>query len=146
MRKQFLAAIALAIPFGFPAAWAQPADPDVVQSQANPPGDRPVSDVPPNPATAGSQVPAAMPADTSYRGGPNPGALTSPPAEAFNKQYPLCSATIQDSCVNPREAGMHYGNRPLAYWPGRPDSELRATGYDAGWQRASRHIPKRPRN
>jgi hypothetical protein len=32
---------------------------------------------------------------------------------------------MQDSCVNPREAGLNYGNRPLNYWPGQPASEMK---------------------
>lgn len=142
MRKQFLAAMALAIPFALSAApAAASAQPDVVETQANPPGDRPASDVPPDPATASVPVPATMPQDPGYRGGPYAGALSAPPPEAMGKDYPLCSATRQDSCVNPREAGMNYGNRPLAYWPGEP-----ASARGSGWHRASRHIPKRPRH
>ena len=145
MRKQFLVAMALAIPFGISAAAAQPADQHVVQTQANPPGDRPVSEAPPNPATAGSPVSAAMPADPGYRGGPYAGALTSPPPEAMNKNYPLCSTSVQDECVNPREAGMHFGKVPLAYWPGQPASELKGSHFGGGWHRASRHIARRVR-
>lgn len=147
MRKQFLAAIALAIPFGISAALAAPAgEPGVIQTQANPPGDRPVSYVPPDPATADSPVPAAMPADASYHGGPYVGALAPPPPEAFNKHYPLCSATVRDECINPRQAGRNFGNRPLAYWPGQPASEMNGSGYAGGGHRASRYIPKRPRD
>lgn len=39
-------------------------------------------------------------------------------------EYPVCSATVTDSCVNPREAGKNYGNVPLKYWPGKPASEM----------------------
>jgi hypothetical protein len=42
-----------------------------------------------------------MPADPGYRAGPYKGALTPPPAGAFNKVYPVCSRTIRDSCINP---------------------------------------------
>ena len=42
-------------------------------------------------------------------------------------EYPPCKGDIQDSCVNPREAGLNYGNRPLNYWPGQPASEKAAT-------------------
>lgn len=49
---------------------------------------------------------------------------TTTAATRANGQYPLCSATVQDSCVNPREAGKNYGNRPLNYWPGKPASEI----------------------
>jgi hypothetical protein len=41
------------------------------------------------------------------------------------RAYPLCSRTVTDSCINPREAGRRHGNTPLPYWPGRPASEMR---------------------
>jgi hypothetical protein len=50
------------------------------------------------------------------------GNLTPPPASAQNKEYPVCRGAVQDSCVNPREAGLNYGNRPLKEWPGEPAS------------------------
>lgn len=37
--------------------------------------------------------------------------------------YAVCSATVTDSCINPRQAGLDFGNRPLASWPGHPASE-----------------------
>ena len=75
---------------------AAPAD----QVQANPRGEGPASATPPNPDTASSAVPPAQPADPSYSAGPYKGALTAPPAEAMNKEYPVCSRTVQDSCRN----------------------------------------------
>lgn len=39
-------------------------------------------------------------------------------------EYPPCRGDMQDNCVNPREAGLNYGNRPLGYWPGQPASEI----------------------
>jgi hypothetical protein len=39
-------------------------------------------------------------------------------------EYPPCKGDVQDSCINPREAGLNYGNRPLNYWPGKPASEI----------------------
>ncbi len=35
----------------------------------------------------------------------------------------VCTKTVQDSCINPREAGLDWGNRPLDHWPGKPGSE-----------------------
>lgn len=46
---------------------------------------------------------------------------TAPPPK---EEYPLCSAEVQDGCVNPRAAGKNYGNVPLDYWPGKPASEI----------------------
>jgi hypothetical protein len=54
-----------------------------------------------NPVHAGDATPPAMPADPDYHGAPYVGALTAPPAEAMNKDYPLCSATVSDDCRNP---------------------------------------------
>ena len=45
-------------------------------------------------------------------------------ASPATREYPPCRGEVQDSCINPREAGLNYGNRPLNYWPGRPASEI----------------------
>jgi len=37
-------------------------------------------------------------------------------------EYPVCKGDVQDSCIQPREAGLNYGNVPLDYWPGEPAS------------------------
>lgn len=76
---------------------SSPAD----QVQANPQGEGMPSATPPNPASADSLVPPTMPADPSYNAGPYKGALSAPPADAMNKDYPVCSRKIQDSCRNP---------------------------------------------
>ena len=39
------------------------------------------------------------------------------------KMVDVCSATKMDSCINPREAGLKYGNNPMGDWPGHPASE-----------------------
>ena len=49
---------------------------------------------------------------------------TTPAATNANGNYPPCKGAVQDHCVNPREAGLNYGNRPLNHWPGRPASEI----------------------
>lgn len=38
--------------------------------------------------------------------------------------YDVCMTESQDSCINPRAAGLKWGNRPLSYWPGKPASEM----------------------
>jgi hypothetical protein len=38
--------------------------------------------------------------------------------------YVVCTALVQDSCINPRDAGLNWGARELSYWPGRPASEI----------------------
>jgi hypothetical protein len=82
------------------AAFAQPADAPVVETQANPPGEGVPTATPPDPATAAEPVAPAQPADPNYNAGPYKGALTSPPPAAANKVYPVCSRTVTDSCRN----------------------------------------------
>jgi hypothetical protein len=79
--------------------------PAAIQTQANPTGNGGYAFIPPDPATADSPVPAAMPADPAYHGGPYTGALTPPPAAAMDKTYPRCSATLHDNCTNRDQAG-----------------------------------------
>ena len=38
--------------------------------------------------------------------------------------YKVCKGEVQDSCINPRTAGLNFGARDLQYWPGRPASEI----------------------
>lgn len=38
--------------------------------------------------------------------------------------YGVCTPEQQDNCINPREAGLNFGNVPLDYWPGQPASEM----------------------
>ena len=40
------------------------------------------------------------------------------------KEYQVCGGDVTDGCINPREAGLNYGNRALDYWPGKPASEM----------------------
>ena len=40
------------------------------------------------------------------------------------KTYDVCMTKDQDACINPRAAGLKWGNRPLGYWPGRPASQM----------------------
>lgn len=41
-----------------------------------------------------------------------------------DKVYDICVGERQDSCINPRDAGLDFGNRELDYWPGKPGSEF----------------------
>lgn len=79
--------------------------PATPMTQANPPGEGMPTTGVPNPSAAAQAVPPAMPADSGYQGGPYKGALTPAPADAMAKSYPVCSASVQDSCVNRGEAG-----------------------------------------
>ena len=40
------------------------------------------------------------------------------------QEYKLCSKTVTDSCINPRDAGFDWGGVELDYWPGKPASEI----------------------
>ena len=37
----------------------------------------------------------------------------------------VCNEMKKDSCVNPREAGLNFGNNPVQNWPGKPASEMK---------------------
>lgn len=39
------------------------------------------------------------------------------------KTYDVCMRKDQDGCINPRAAGLNWGDRPLTYWPGEPASK-----------------------
>jgi len=41
------------------------------------------------------------------------------------KTYDVCTAKDQDGCINPRAAGLKWGNRALDYWPGQPASSMK---------------------
>ena len=105
MRRLILAGVAaLALGGAGQPLFAQTADmgqPAPIQLQANPTGPGTPSATPPNPATANSPVPPAMPADPNYHAGPYVGALTPPPPEAMNKTYPVCTRKLRDNCTNP---------------------------------------------
>jgi len=115
-----IAASTAALALGSSLALAQPADapaqPPVVETQANPPGEGVPTATPPNPATAADPVAPAEPADPDYHAGPYKGALTAPPAEALNKTYPVCSRTVQDNCQNRGEGGAPGKSRALPYY------------------------------
>lgn len=36
----------------------------------------------------------------------------------------VCMTQEQDNCINPRAAGLNWGDRPLEYWPGQPASQM----------------------
>lgn len=74
-----------------------PADPNAAQPTGAVPADTGMT-----PAPAGVPQDPAAPVGTSANPVTVGGNVTPPPAEA--KDYPLCSKTVQDSCVNPSEA------------------------------------------
>ncbi|MBA4803395.1 MAG: hypothetical protein H2038_01955 [Brevundimonas sp.] len=36
--------------------------------------------------------------------------------------YPVCQREGEDSCIQPRAAGLGWGDRPMQRWPGAPAS------------------------
>ena len=74
--------------------------------------------------TAQAATTGAMTASTMEPGSVSTAVRATTPSASMTKDYPLCSRAVTDSCINPREAGKNYGNRPLNYWPGRPASEI----------------------
>ncbi len=36
----------------------------------------------------------------------------------------VCTPQKQDSCINPRDAGLDQGRPEINYWPGKPASEI----------------------
>jgi len=40
------------------------------------------------------------------------------------QDYKVCTDGVTDSCINPRQAGLHFGNVPLDHWPGKPASQM----------------------
>lgn len=65
--------------------------------------------------------PAPAPAPGAPPPPPPPSADAAPPAPQAAKDYPLCRGEVQDSCINPREAGENWGNVPLDELP--PDRD-----------------------
>ncbi len=45
--------------------------------------------------------------------------------------YKVCMSDDEDGCIQPRAAGLNWGNRPLQRWPGRPASEMNGGGRNA---------------
>ena len=39
--------------------------------------------------------------------------------------YEVCREGKTDGCINPRDAGLDFGNVPLDHWPVRPASEAK---------------------
>jgi hypothetical protein len=92
----------IAVPAAAATTFAYALGPSIVTAAYQPPApDRQGAESQaPDPQTANSPTPPAMPADPSYHGQPYVGALTAPPAAAMNKSYPVCKAGQHDECRN----------------------------------------------
>ncbi|HZV85629.1 MAG TPA: hypothetical protein VFF48_11645 [Brevundimonas sp.] len=38
--------------------------------------------------------------------------------------YKVCMTQSEDGCIQPRAAGLNWGNHPLGHWPGQPASQM----------------------
>ena len=88
--------------------------------EAAPPVDPAVPATPAVPAAPGGPDGPAVPAAPAVPAEPA-GVATPPPApppEAPDKAYPLCTAAVQDSCVNRSEAPRQPARRPHHRRPG----------------------------
>ena len=74
-------------------------------------------------ADTSTSVTATPTADTTTGAGASVDFQGASAAPAPPASYPVCKGNIQDECINPREAGLKWGNRPLKYWPGHPASQ-----------------------
>ena len=121
--RTLLLAGATALALAVPAALAAQQTADEANAEAQPaPATTTVTTTPAVPAQTTVTTTPAQPAQTTIVTN-NPGNLTSPPASAMNKTYPLCSRALQDNCQNPGEGGAPGRSRALGYWPGEPASE-----------------------
>ena len=87
---------------------AAPTEPAVPAAPAVP--------VPPTAPDAGATTPA-VPA-TPATPAPPPPPPPPPPPEATARDYPVCSATVQDGCINRSEAPRPTARRPHHHRPG----------------------------
>jgi len=126
MRTLLLAATALAVAVPTGLGAQQSADEANAQNQPAP-ATTTVITTPAEPARTTVVTTPAQPAQTTIVTN-IPGNLTPPPPQAFNKVYPVCTRTLQDSCQNPGEGGAPGKSRALGYWPGEPASERRERG------------------
>lgn len=110
MLKLFRYAV-VPLAFAVTGAVAQDAAPmpDPAPAPSEPPPEPPAPEPPaPEPdAPPPKPVPTPAPTPSEPPAEPPPAAQTgpiSPPLAEFVRNYPLCSATVRDSCINPSEA------------------------------------------
>ena len=128
-----------------------PGDPDSIPTDPAPtdpiPGEPPITDpLPQEDEETFEPIPPipdpAPPVDEPATDGPLPETATMPPpgtpAEVVERDaegratrvrangvdYSVCVDGQVDGCINPREAGLDFGDVPLDHWPGRPASEI----------------------
>ena len=78
-----------------------------------------------NASPAATQAAASSKAKTTtavtYQSNP---VVQQVPANTVEGEYPVCKSESDDACIQPRAAGLDWGNRPLDHWPGKPASEM----------------------
>lgn len=75
------------------------------------------------PAPASPTPPARAEAPVVVERAPN-GRATS--VRIGGTVYKVCMSESEDGCIQPRAAGLNWGDHPLQSWPGRPASESNA--------------------
>lgn len=75
----------------------------------------------PAPTQAAASSHATTTARVTYQSNP---VVQQVPESNVQGEYPVCKSEADDACIQPRAAGLDWGNRPLDYWPGKPASEL----------------------
>lgn len=82
-------------------------------------------------AVAGALAVPAVAAEAHAKSNPNVKIVERGPhghatkVRVDGKEWAVCSKKVTDNCINPRAAGLAWGDRPLNYWPGKPASEMR---------------------
>ena len=128
MRTLLFAGAAALTLTALPSALNAQQSADEANAQNQPaPATTTVTTTPAEPARTTVVTTPAQPAQTTIVTN-TPGNLTAPPPQAFNKTYPVCTRTLQDSCQNPGEGGAPGRSRALGYWPGEPASERSGRG------------------
>lgn len=64
---------------------------------------------------------AAVPASTQIIARNAHGRATE--VRVNGQDYKVCQGAVQDECINPRQAGLHFGDAPMKHWPGKAVSE-----------------------
>ena len=126
MHKPFahsLLALTAGLTIGAAPLYAAQDAPPPPPSESASPVDPAISATPAVPAAPGSPDSAATPAVPAVPAVPAEGERTvptmpPPPPEALGKTYPVCSANVQDSCINRSEAPRQPARRPHHHRPG----------------------------
>lgn len=112
-----LAAAALAASAAAAPVLAQTAPAQTAPAQT--PAQTPASTAASAPATAAQAAPTGAPVVVERASNGRPTSV-----RIDGTVYKVCMTQSEDGCIQPRAAGLNWGNQPLAHWPGRPASEM----------------------